>query len=138
MTTMQIHLRTMTISELREFKRQITPNATQMLITALKNKTTSTNPLSRETSPHTDQTFTELPPNRETGPHPNKSMKKLTQALKKRAKHEANQQVRTPNPNQSLETLTKALKRTVEPPHHDLSIKTLADTLRRSIGQKTK
>jgi len=52
MTTMQAHLRTMTIFELREFKRQIAPDATQLLVTALKNKKTPTNLLSRETSPH--------------------------------------------------------------------------------------
>jgi len=91
MTTMQAHLRTMTTFELKEFKRQITPDATQLLVTVLKNKKTLTNPLSRETSPHTDRTFTANPPSRETGPHPNKSMKKLAQALKKCARHEAEQ-----------------------------------------------
>jgi len=88
---MQAHLRTMTTSELREFKRQIAPNATQMLVTTLKNAKTTTNPLSRETSPHADQTFTETVPSRETGPHFPKSRKKLAQALRKRTQYDAQQ-----------------------------------------------
>src|SRR5712671_5038315 len=68
MMAMQTHLRTMTTHELKEFKRRITPNATQMLATALRNVKTTTDSLSRETSPRTDQTFTEIPPSRETGP----------------------------------------------------------------------
>src|SRR5882757_2243753 len=96
MMMMQTHLRTMTTSELKEFKRQIAPDATQILVTALKNKKAPTNSLSRETSPHTNQTFTEPPPSRETGPHPNKSLKKLAQALKKQAKYEAERQTQNP------------------------------------------
>src|SRR5712672_746041 len=61
MMMMQAHLRTMTTSELREFKRQIVPNATQILVTASRNGKTPTDLLSRETSPHADQTFTEIP-----------------------------------------------------------------------------
>jgi len=88
MMMMQTHLRTMTTSELKEFKRQIAPNATQTLVAASKNVKMTTNPLSRETSPHANQTLAGPPPSRETGPHPNKSLKKLAQALKKRAKYE--------------------------------------------------
>src|SRR5712671_5809112 len=66
MMTMQAHLRTMTTSERMEFKRQATSNATQMLIAALRNAKTTTDSLSRETSPHADQTFTGTPPSRET------------------------------------------------------------------------
>jgi len=86
---MQAHLRTMTMNELREFKQQINPNATQIFIAALRNTKTTTDSLSRETSPHTNQTGTESSLSRETGPHPSKSRKKLAQALKKRAKYKA-------------------------------------------------
>jgi len=89
MMAMQAHLRMMTTSERMEFKRRITPNTTQILIMTLKEKATHTDSLSRETSPHTNQTPTGTPPSRETGPHPNKSPKKLAQALKKRAKYES-------------------------------------------------
>src|SRR5712675_31319 len=51
MTIMQAHLRTMSTSELEEFKRRITPNDTQTFVTARTNEKTSTDPLSRETSP---------------------------------------------------------------------------------------
>src|SRR5712675_2573752 len=105
MTMMQTHLRTMTAHELKEFKRQITPNATQIFVMALKNKKAPTNLLSRETSPHTNHTFTESPPSRETGPHPSKSRKKLAQALKKWATHEIEQRVRTLRPDSSREVL---------------------------------
>src|SRR5712675_2416935 len=114
MTTMQAHLRTMTTHELKEFKRQITPNATQMLVTALKNKKTLTNLLSRETSPQANLISTETSPRRETGPHPTKSMKKLAQALKKRAKYETNRQIQTLHPNHLRETLAEALKHTTK------------------------
>src|SRR5712671_5924056 len=135
--TMQAHLRTTTTSELREFKRSITPNATQALVTALKNTKTSTNPLSRETSPQTDQTFTESPPSRETGPHPNKSMKKLAQALKKRAKHEVEQKVHTLAPNQSRKVLAKARKRTANTPHPNTSMKALTNAPKRHSERKS-
>src|SRR5712672_715332 len=111
MTMMQAHLQTMTTLELREFKKQITPNTTQIFVTALRNAKTTTNPLSRETSPRTNQTFTGTPPSRETGPHPAKSMKKLAQALKKRAKHEAEQKTHTPSFNHSQKVLAETLKR---------------------------
>jgi len=82
MMMMQTHLRTMSIPELKEFKRQITPDATQMLATTLKNAKTTTDPLSRETSPHTNPTITAVPPSRETGPHIVQSMKRLVEVLK--------------------------------------------------------
>ena len=88
MTAMQTHLRTMTTNERMEFKRQITTNPTQIFTAALRNVKTTINPLSRETSPHTDQTLTGPPPSKKTGPHPSKSRKKLAQALKKRANYE--------------------------------------------------
>src|SRR5712675_1681352 len=79
MRTMQTHLRTMTMLELEEFKRQVTPNATRTpMITSNDEKT----------NPRTDRTLAEFPLSRETGPHPNKSIKKLTQALKKRIRRE--------------------------------------------------
>jgi len=138
MTMMQAHLRTMTMSERMEFRRQITPNATQVFVTALKNKKAPTNLLSRETSPHTNQIFTGSLLSRETGPHPNKSVKKLAQALKKRAKYEAEQRVHTPDFNQSFEVLTKALKSPTKTSHPNQSMKTLADTLRRHTKRKDK
>src|SRR5712671_6241877 len=110
MTMMQAHLRTISTNELEEFKRQITPNATQTLITALRNMKTATNPLSRETSPHADQTITEFPPSRETGPHHAKSTKKLAQALKKCVKHEVEQRTDAPKLDRSFEMLAQALK----------------------------
>src|SRR5712675_3077052 len=39
--------------------------------------------LSRETSPHTNQTPVAAPPSRETGPHASQSMKRLIEVLKK-------------------------------------------------------
>jgi len=136
MTAMQAHLRTMMINERMEFKRQIAPNATQTLIAALKNAKTTTNPLSRETSPHTNQTFTEPPPSRETGPHPSKSVKRLAQALKKHAKYKAKQRVHTLDFNQSFEVLAKALRSPTKTSHPDQLMKTLADTLRRHTKRK--
>ena len=133
MTAMQGHLKTMTTSELREFQRQIVPDATQIFITALKEKKTSTNPLSRETSPHANQTSTGTPPSRETGPHPNKSMKKLAQALKKRAKYEAEQKTHAPPFNHSRKVLAETLKRTVKTPHPNVSMKTLANALKQNV-----
>src|SRR5712675_3636496 len=104
MMTMQAHLRTMSTSELEEFKRRITSNATQMFAAALTNEKAPTNPLSRETSPHTNQTSTANPPSRETGPHPTKSLKKLAQALKKRAKYDAEQKIPTSTVDHSRTT----------------------------------
>src|SRR5712672_1676529 len=105
MRTMQTHLRTMTTFELKEFKRQITPNTTRTPMTISNNEKTLANPLSRETSPRTDQTIAELPPSRETGPHPNKSIKKLAQALKKRIRHETEPRTHTPKPNCPFEEI---------------------------------
>jgi len=137
MMTMQTHLRTMTTSQRMEFKRQITPNATQMLVAASKNVKTITNPPSRETSPHPNQTFTGIPPSRETGPHPTKSTKKLAQALKKRAKYEAIQQTQTPHPHRSRETLAEALKRMVETSRPNPSMKKLAKTLKHHAERRS-
>src|SRR5712671_6526759 len=135
-TAMQAHLRTMTTKELREFKRQITPDATQIFVNALRNKKTPTEPLSRETSPCANRLLAESQPSRETGPHPNKSLKKLAQALKKRAKHETEQRIRASPPNRSLETLAETLKSTVKTSHSNQSTKTLASALKQHSEQK--
>ena len=90
----------------------------------------TTNLLSRETSPHTDQILTGTPPSRETGPHPNNSLKKLAQALKKRAQYETKRHTQTSQLNQSRDALPKALKATVNAPHPDPSTKELAKTLK--------
>src|SRR5712671_4948305 len=116
MTRMQAHLGTMSTSELEKFKRRITPNATQIFAAALTNKKTPTNPLSRETSPHADQTFIAPPPSRETGPHPTKSLKKLAQALKKRAKYDAEQKTPASPVDHSRRTLAVTMKHTVKTP----------------------
>jgi len=137
MTTMQAHLRTMTTQELREFRRRITPNTTQTLVTALKNAKTTTDSLSRETSPRTDQTVTGTPPSRETGPHPTKSLKKLAQALKKRAKYDAEQKNPTSPTDHSRKMLAAALKRTAKMPRPSSSIKTLADALKQHVEQRS-
>jgi len=129
MMAMQTHLGTMTTHELREFKRQITPNATQIFIAALGSAKTITDPLSRETSPHTDQTFTESSPSGESGPHPSKSRKKLAQALKKRAKYEAERRAQTPHSTHSQKTLAEALKRSTKTPGSKTPMKIFADAL---------
>jgi len=126
MTAMQTHLRTMTTNERMEFKRQITTNPTQIFTAALRNVKTTINPLSRETSPHTDQTLTGPPPSKKTGPHPSKSRKKLAQALKKRANYEIER--RTQNP--SMKILAKALKSSTQAPPPNSSTKELANTLK--------
>jgi len=136
MTMMQAYLRTMTAHELKEFKRQITPDATQIFVTALKNKKTLAKSLSRETSPHANRMFAAELPSRETGPHPNKSVKKLAQALKKRAKYEAKQQTHTPGFNHSFEMLAQALRRTTKTPHPNLSMKTLPNALKQHAEEK--
>jgi len=130
MMAMQTHLGTMTTHELREFKRQIIPNATQIFITSLRSAKMIADPLSRETSPHTNQTLTGPPPSRETGPHPSKSRKKLAQALKKRANYEAEQRAQTSRPDHSRKALAEALKHIVKTPHPNQSIKTLANALK--------
>src|SRR5712672_2326874 len=137
MIAMQTHLRTMTTSELREFRRRITPNATQIPVTALRNAKTTTNLLSRETSPHTDQTFTGTLPSRETGPHPTKLTKKLAQALKKRARYETERKIHTPPLSRSQKILAETLRRVVETPHPKTSIEMLANALKQRVERKT-
>jgi len=63
-------------------------------------------------------------------------MKKLAQALKKRAKYEVEQRARTPRPNHSQKVLAEALKHIVKTPHPNQSIKTLAETLKQCAEQK--
>src|SRR5712671_5048144 len=133
MTAMRAHLRTMTTSERMEFKRQITPNATQILVKALKEKATHTDSLSRETSPHANQTSTGTLLSRETGPHPNKSIKKLAQALKKRAKYETEQKTRVPPFDHSRKTLANALKQNIKR-RAERSTRTYAERIRELIG----
>jgi len=131
MKKMQTHLRTMMTAEQRQFKEEISLNATQKLVKALRmTKTKSpTKPLSRETSPYTNQMFIGTLPSRETGPHPNKSTKKLAQALKKRVKHEAKQPTPTPHPDHLLEQLAEALKWTTKTSHPNQSMEKLANAL---------
>src|SRR5712672_2958545 len=136
MMVMQTHLGTMTTHELREFKRQITPNATQIFIAALGSAKTITDPLSRETSPHTDQTFTESLPSGETGPHPSKSRKKLAQALKKRAKYETERRDQISYPHHSQKMLVEALRRSTKTPKSESPTKILVDALIQHNGQK--
>src|SRR5712672_2406596 len=116
MRTMQTHLRTMTTSELQEFKRQITPNTTRTPTTTSNYERTLANPLSRETSPRTNQMITEFPPSRETGPHSDKSIKKLAQALKKRTRRETEPRTHTPKLDSSFEMLAKTLKSPIQIP----------------------
>src|SRR5712672_1657421 len=120
MTTMQAHLRTMTTLELREFQKQITPNATQIFVTALRNAKTATNPLSRE-----------------TGPHPTKSLKKLAQALKKRAQYEAERRTQTFHPDKSRKILAEAMKHSTKTLRPEPSTKTLANALTRYTERKS-
>jgi len=136
MRTMQAHLRTMTTLELEEFKRQIVPSTAQTSVTTLNNRKTPTNPLSRETSPCTNQTFTESSPSRETGPHPSKSVKKLAQALKKRIRHEAERRTYVSEPDPSFETYVKSLKSSTQTPHPDSLMRKLADALKRHSRRK--
>src|SRR5712671_5802706 len=135
MTIMQAHLRTMSTSELEEFKRRIIPNDAQTFVAALTNKKTSTNPLSRETSPQTNQTFTEPPLSKETSPHPAKSLKKLAQALKKRTKYETERRTRNSVPNRSQQMLAEILKRTTKASRLNPSTKMLADALKGNAEQ---
>src|SRR5712672_2764182 len=91
---------------------------------------------SRETSPRTDQTVKGTTTSRETGPHPTKSLKKLAQALKKRAKYDAEQKTPTSPANHSRKALATAMKRTTRTPQPNSSTKTLANTLRKHVEQK--
>jgi len=63
MGRMHALLRSMTMTKRAEFKKHVLGNKGK-----LRTKAT-TILLSRETSPHTDRTFTGVLPNRETGPH---------------------------------------------------------------------
>src|SRR5712671_5206097 len=137
MITMQTHLKTMSTTELEEFKRRITPNTTQIFVAAPTNKKTSTNPLSRETSPQANQMLTGLPLSRETSPHPTKSLKKLAQALKKRAKYDIEQKTHTSFSDHSRKVFAAALRRTTKTPQPNPSIKTLTDALKQSVEQKS-
>src|SRR5712675_2695110 len=72
MEKMQTLLKSMTTTERAEFKEHVLGDKDK-----LQMKTTITPP-SRETSPHTDRTFTEAPPSRETGPHTYRMMRRST------------------------------------------------------------
>src|SRR5712672_2464703 len=95
--TMKNLIRSMTLNERSQFKRFVT--RTEKLCTFIKTMTTAeqsefnayvlgkderarmpTTMLSRETSPHTNQTITAVPPSREAGPHTNQM---LSQALRR-------------------------------------------------------
>src|SRR5712671_2376052 len=136
MRTMQTHLRTMTTFELKEFKRQITPNTTRTPMTISNNEKTLANPLSRETSPRTDRMIAELPPSRETGPHPNKSIKKLAQALKKRIRHETKPRTHTPKLDYPFEVFAKTLKSPIQISRPNSPMKRLANALKRRIRRR--
>src|SRR5712671_3609740 len=98
MEKMKTLIRSMTPTEQLQFKGFVTK--AEKLRSLVKTMTTAerskfgefvfetqkkmpTIPLSRETSPHANQTITASPPSRETGPHTNQM---LSQALKKSAK----------------------------------------------------
>jgi len=136
MKKMQTHLRTMTTLELEEFKRQVISDATRTPVTTSNDRKASTNSLSRETSPRTDQTLTEAPPSRETGPHPSKSTKKLAQALRKRIRHEVERRIGAPELDHSFETLAKTLKSFAQVPRPISSMRKLTDALKRHFNQK--
>jgi len=74
---MQTLLKAMTPIERAKFKEYVLNDEKKA-----KNETLIV-PLSRETSPHTNQTPVATPPSRETGPHANQSMKKLVEVLKR-------------------------------------------------------
>src|SRR5712671_5720228 len=71
MEEMQALLRSMTMTERAEFKEHILDNKGK-----LRTKTTTTL-LSRETSPHTDRTFTGVLLSRETGPHIRQTLRRF-------------------------------------------------------------
>jgi len=74
---MQTLLRAMTPTERAKFKEYILNN---------KKKAKIKTPiilLSRETSPHANQTPIAVPPSRETGPHASQLMKRLIKVLKR-------------------------------------------------------
>jgi len=73
---MQAFLRTMTPTERAKFREYALND-----VEKLKTKT-PTVLLSRETSPHTNQTFMVVPPSRETGPHHSQALEKLVKVLR--------------------------------------------------------
>src|SRR5712672_4534869 len=91
---------------------------------------------SRETSPRTDQTVKGTTTSRETGPHPTKSLKKLAQALKKRAKYDAEQKTPTSSVDHPRKALAAAMKRTAKTPQSNPPTKTLAKTPGQHVEQR--
>src|SRR5712675_467705 len=71
MERMQAFLRLMMMTERAKFKQHVLDDESkpQMKI--------STSPLSRETSPHTNQAFTGVLPSKETGPHISQVLRRL-------------------------------------------------------------
>jgi len=65
-------------------------------------------------------------------------MKKLAQALKKRAKYEAERRARTPHPNHSQKALAETLKRSAKIPHSKPPTKILTDALKQYNKQRDK
>src|SRR5712671_7165792 len=79
---MRALLKAMTPTERAKFREHVLNNEEK---TKFKAPIT---PLSRETSPHANQTPTAAPPSRETGPHTDRSMKRLIKVLKRFRKPE--------------------------------------------------
>src|SRR5712675_896239 len=77
MERMQALLRSMTMTERAEFKEHVLDDKGKSRV-----KTTTTL-LNRETSPHTDQTFTGVPPSRETGPHIRQMLRRFAKTLER-------------------------------------------------------
>jgi len=73
---MQTFLRSMTPTERMKFREYILDSEEKPKMR------TSIAPLSRETSPHTNQTLRTVPPSRETGPHGSQALEKLVKVLK--------------------------------------------------------
>jgi len=82
MEKMQALLWLMTTTERAEFKRHVLGGEVKT------RKEKPVIPLSRETSPHDNQTPVAVPPSRETSPHTNQSMKRLIEVLKRFRKPE--------------------------------------------------
>src|SRR5712675_2551019 len=74
---MQTFLRLMTPTERAKFSEYVLNNKEK-----LKTRTPIAL-LSRETSPHTNQTLVVVPPSRETGPHNSRALEKLVKVLKR-------------------------------------------------------
>ena len=79
---MQTLLKAMTPTERAKFREYVLNDEGKVKIKA------PIIPLSRETSPHTNQTPVAVPPSRETGPHTDQSMKRLVETLKQFQKPE--------------------------------------------------